>query len=192
MTIVYRKGKQKELADTLGRAHGLTEEATAFERDVETVNMMEYLSVSAARVDDIKAQTVVADSELQMVVDVVRNGWPESKKQLPVQVTPYWSMRDELSTQDGLLFRGQRVVVPKSLRRDMIKRVHSAHMGIESCLRRARECLYWPGMDSEVKAYVQQCETCRTYDSKQSREPLHPHDPPERPWSLLSMVVIIC
>ncbi len=51
--IVYRKGKQMELADTLSRAHGLTEEATAFERDVETVNMTEYLSVSAARVDDI-------------------------------------------------------------------------------------------------------------------------------------------
>ncbi|XP_028417982.1 uncharacterized protein K02A2.6-like [Dendronephthya gigantea] len=56
-------------------------------------------------------------------------------------------------------------------------------MGIESCLRRARECLYWPGMNSEVKAYVQQCETCRAFDSKQSKEPLHPHDPPERPCS---------
>lgn len=92
-------------------------------------------------------------------------------------------MRDEFTTQDGLLFRGQRVVVPKVLRRGMIERLHSAHVGIESCLRRARECLYWPGMNSEVKEYVQRCETCRTYDSKQPREPLHSHDPPESPWS---------
>lgn len=180
--IIYRKGKQMELADTLSRAHGSFEGTTAFEREVETVNMTEYLSVSAARLDDIKAHTET-DNELQMVIEVVKSGWPEERKKLPVQITPYWAMRDEFTTQDGLLFRGQRVVVPKVLRREMIERLHSAHMGIESCLRRARECLYWPGMSSEVKEYVQRCETCRTYDSKQPREPLHSHDPPERPWS---------
>ena len=57
VTIVYRKGKRMELADTLSRAHGLAEEPTTLERLVETVNMTEYLSLSAARVDDIKVQT---------------------------------------------------------------------------------------------------------------------------------------
>ena len=86
--IIYQNGKQMELADTLSRARGSFEGTTAFEREVETVNMTEYLSVSAARLDDIKAHTET-DNELQMVIEVVKNGWPEERKKLPGQIIPY-------------------------------------------------------------------------------------------------------
>ena len=48
-----------------------------------------------------------------MVIEMVRNGLPERKKQLPLQIKPYWSVRQELSTNDGMLFQGQRVVEPR-------------------------------------------------------------------------------
>lgn len=60
-------------------------------------------------------------------------------------------MRDELTVQDGLVFKGNFVVIPKSLRADMKLKIHSSHLGIEVCLRRARECIYWPGMSAEMK-----------------------------------------
>lgn len=43
--------------------------------------------------------------------------------------------------QDGIVFKGERAVIPNVLRSDMIHRVHSAHLGIEGCLSRARVCL---------------------------------------------------
>ena len=54
------------------------------------------------------------------------------------------------------------MVAPKSLRRDMLQRIHASHLGIDGCQQRARECLYWPRMSSEVKDYGQQCDVCRS------------------------------
>ena len=79
------------------------------------------------------------------------------------------------------------VLTPKSLRRDMLQRIHASHLGIDDCQRRASECLYWPRMSSEVKDYVQQCDVCRSTDSMQQKEPLQPHDVPSRPWAKVAV-----
>ena len=92
-------------------------------------------------------------------------------------------MQDELTLQDGLIFKANAVVIPKNLRADMKVRIHSSHLGTESCLRRARECIYWPGMSAEIKQYISACETCREFDTtSQPKESLMSHEVPSRPW----------
>ena len=108
--------------------------------------------------DDIRRHT--EDHELQELIKVVLTGWPEDKSQVPNSAVPYYNLRDELTVQNGVTFRGERVVTLKSLRRDMLQRIHASHLGIDGCQRRARECLYWPRMSREVKDYVQQCDVC--------------------------------
>ena len=77
---------------------------------------------------------------------------------MPANVTPYFQFRDELLVQDGIVLRGDRVVIPRSLRKEIIEDLHAAHQGIESTLRRARESVYWPNMNSEVKDYISRCD----------------------------------
>ena len=60
-------------------------------------------------------------------------------------------MRDELSVQNGLIFKAERVVVPKAARSGLLKSIHNSHLGVNGCLNRARECLYWPGMTGDIK-----------------------------------------
>ena len=92
-------------------------------------------------------------------------------------------MRDELTLQDGLIFKANAVVIPKNRRADMKARIHSSHLGAESCLRRARECIYWPGMSAEIKQYISACEICREFDTtSQPNESLMSHEVPSRPW----------
>lgn len=92
-------------------------------------------------------------------------------------------MRDELTLQDGLIFKANPVVIPRSLHADMKARIHSSHLGTESCLRRARECIYWPGMSAEIKQYISACEICRELDTtSQPNEPLMSHEVPSCPW----------
>ena len=79
-------------------------------------------------------------------------------------------MRDELTVQDGVIFRGQRIVVPVSLRRHMKQKLHASHLGAESCLRRARETILWPGMNAEEKELIASCETCRKYETSNQKE----------------------
>ena len=65
----------------------------------------------------------------------------------------------------------------------MIQKVHDGHLGVESCLQRVREVVYWPLLNSEIKDYVSNCSACNTLQPSQTREPLIVHEIPERPWS---------
>ena len=120
---------------------------------------------------------------MQALQKVIRNGLPEIKNDLPHDITPYFNNRDELSAQDGIVFKGDRCVVHKSLRPEVLSRIHRSHIGVEGCLGRARESVYWPGMNIAVKNFVSQCETCQTYEIFQQKETLNPHEIPDRPWS---------
>ena len=62
-----------------------------------------------------------------------------------------------------------------------MKKVHNAHLGVNGCLNRARECLYWPGMSGDIKNFVSTCEICREYERSQAKETLMSHEIPTRP-----------
>ncbi|XP_029182414.2 uncharacterized protein K02A2.6-like [Acropora millepora] len=178
--VRYERGENLHLADTLSRAH-LPTTAHPTGAEFEHINVAAFLPVSSARLRKIQ-QATESDETLRALKDVILRGWPEERSQTPTQVTPYFSMRDELSIQDGVIFRGQRMVIPSSLRRDMKQKLHASHLGVESCLRRARETIFWPGMSNEIKEMVATCETCRKYERSNQKEPLMPHEIPSRPW----------
>ena len=90
-----------------------------------------------------------------------------TKGELPLQATLYDSLRNELTVPDELILKGKRVVIPATLRQQMKNEVHSSHMGIEACLRRARKYISWPGMSAEIKHLIEACETCRTFKTSQ-------------------------
>ena len=93
-----------------------------------------------------------------------------------MNVGKYFPFRDELTLQNGIIFKGERIVIPSSLRSDMMAKIHASHIGIQGCLRRAREVLDWPGMNKEIEEYVARCETCNNYHCEQAKEPMICHD----------------
>ena len=82
------------------------------------------------------------------------NGWPENRDDVPVMVREYFNHRDEVTVQNGILYKGMKVIVPKVMRPLMLNRIHSSHLGADACVRRARDTLYWPGMQAEIKEKV--------------------------------------
>ena len=120
------------------------------------------------------------------------SGWPEHKEDVPNAAAPYFKVRDELAVQNGVIFHGKRAVVLKSLIKEMLKRIHSSYIGVEGCLRRARDCLYWPGISSDVKHYVQKCEVCWSTDVKQQKEHLQAHEAPTPPWTKVAIDLFHC
>ena len=117
----------------------------------------------------------------------IQNGWPENKSEVPECVLPYYDSRDELTIQGNLIFKGQLLVVPAAVRTELISVAHASHIGIEGCLRRMRECLYWPRMTTQVKDYLSKCEVCLSHRSAPPREPLQQHDFIARPWSKIGV-----
>ena len=81
--------------------------------------------------------------------------------------------KEELCVVNGVLLKGTKVIIPSSMRREMVKLVHDGHLGIEKCKRRAREVMYWPYCIC----------TCQHHRYQQRKEPLLSHSRPEGPWS---------
>ena len=95
-----------------------------------------------------------------MLMTVALEGWPKSLDEVSAEVKPYFQFRDEFTAKDGLLFEGECLILPSNLRKEMIKMVHSSHLGIEGCLRRAREVFYWPQMNATLKDFILKCDIC--------------------------------
>ena len=115
-------------------------------------------------------------------MSAVLEGWPKTLDEVPAEVKPYFQVRDEITAHNGLLFKGERLIVPAKLRKEMMEKIHSSHLGIEGCLRRAREVFYWPRLNVELKDFILKCDICNLYKPAQPREPLMPHEIPSRPW----------
>ena len=70
----------------------------------------------------------------------------------------YWEYRDELSIENGLILKGERVVISETERGDIIERIHQVHQGVEKCQLRARLCVFWPNVNKDIESRVQKCE----------------------------------
>ena len=116
---------------------------------------------------------------------MILKGRPDQKEALPSELQPYFTVKDELTAQDGVLFKGLRYVIPVSLRPKIRKRLHGAHTGVEDCLQRVRETVYWPGMNADLQDYMAKCDVCATYQKDQQKEPLISDKIPNRPWEIV-------
>ena len=69
----------------------------------------------------------------------------------------------------------------------MLEELHRPHMGLESTLRRARETLFWPLMTTQLKDFIRRCDTCRTMDPQQQKEPLVCHEVVKQVWGKIGV-----
>ena len=172
------------LADTLSRAY-LKESNEKLAPDI-AVNSLSYLPITPEQYESFQLATR-EDRELQtLLCSIVKSGWLESKTEIPITMRAYLPYRDEISCVDGLMFKGQKIIVPHSLRAEMLDRIHSSYLGIVKCKSRARETLYWPGMTSQIEDLVSKCTICVMEYRQNSKEPLMETETPDRPWSIIS------
>ena len=103
----------------------------------------------------------------------------------------YTTIWNELTTIQGLVCRGDRIVIPNSklygmdtpLRQWVVDLGHSGHLGISATKRLLRHRLWFPGMDKLVEDTVTACLPCQAATDKHSKDPLRPNKPPAEPWS---------
>lgn len=121
----------------------------AFSQEISQINQSEWIpKISHSRFQQIREMTN-SDPVLQTLKTVILTGWNDRQEDVPVAVRDYWNIRDELSAQDGLIYKSNRVVIPKVLRPEMLSRIHSSHLGTEACLRKARDAVLWPNMSAD-------------------------------------------
>ena len=199
LTVVYKQGPEMYISDALSRAYLERKEQSDknsclvyqisqlpdISNELEAVNMVEGVSISDDRLSRIRDQSS-RDETLQVLIALCKSGWPIDKKLVPEEAREYWPYRDEISASDGLLFRGTRVIIPKSMRAEMLHKSHSAHQGISATQRLSRDIIYWPRMMAEISDLVSRCDVCQTYSDNNTKEPMLSHPVPVYPYQVVS------
>ena len=148
----------------------------------------ENLAATAKWYYQIESCTAI-DEMLQVLKATVLNGWRELKRNCPKLIYQYWPFRDEITIQDGILYKGQTVIIPTSMRREMLEAIHCSHPAIVSCLR--RHVLFWPDKSAQVEDVISKCSTCIEYAQRQSKEPLLNYPISSRPFGKLAIDLFV-
>ena len=174
-TISHVAGKQLYTADTLSTEPVSTPDSTHLAEDSLTecfvANVVSLLPASADCLHKYRAAQH-NDPTCAELIALCKSGWPH-KDQLPETILPYWPVRGELNLHNDLLLRGRCIVVPVSLQRETLYKIHSGHQGIHRCQSHASMSMWWPGMKQQVEQQVQHCPACTKVPAA-PRQPMLP------------------
>ena len=136
--------------------------------------------ISDIRVEQLKIATQ-NDTTLQDVIKYTIQGWP-SFTNTPQNIRIYANEQNHLSYSKSLLLYDDRIVVPSSLRKDILVKLHEGHPSVSQMKNRAYDTVWWPRMSREIQEEAEKCETCQIQKRAQQKLPLVPTPLPELPW----------
>ncbi len=111
-------------------------------------------------------------------------GWPSHCSE---NLKAFVSKQMELSSLDGCVLWGSRVVIPKKGRDAVLQELHDGHPGMSRMKSLARMYVWWPGIDADIEKSVRLCTACQETASSPPPAPLNPWKWPSRPWSRIHL-----
>ena len=81
----------------------------------------------------------IENEELQMAIQFTQHGWPNYAQDVPIGLPPLYEARNHLSIAEELLVYDDRIIVPKSMRQEVLDRIHDGHPGIVKSRERAKK-----------------------------------------------------
>ena len=125
LNVTYKRGSEMYLADALSRVYPaqsvpLSSPQSEFCHSVKVVDLTEHLSIRIFKTSQTIQEATNKEATLQILKHHILSGWPSDKTKVPMEIRPYVKCHDELSIQDGILFKGSRTIIPTPLRKEMI------------------------------------------------------------------------
>ena len=132
LEVKYVPGSRLDIADTLSRAY-VNDSSIDTESQIECGkyrihSVTEHYPVSPQRLEELREATR-DDLDLQKLRNFVYHGWPSHRSSVPSELHPYWQFRSEIHEENGLLSINERLIIPSSMRPEMLTRVHQGHAG---------------------------------------------------------------
>ena len=177
--VVHVPGVENLAPDAFSRYPSKTAVDSDEEKDTEVIESSSVLfakSQASGLPSSCDYETVNAealhDPESCLLKELIECGFPGIKDELPANIRYFWPMREELYLIGNVIFKGKKMLIPKSLRATILEGLHAGHQGVSSMLMNARERLFWPHLDAEVRQTRMQCSACNV------NAPSHPAETP--------------
>ena len=159
--------------------HHLLDKMCSWEPDISAAMEDEVSAAAASALGSLKSVTwdrvreaTTSDNDMTDLVELIEDGFPRGRVDTPANLRGWHQFRDQLSTVDGVVTYNDRVVIPASLRDEVLKSIHSAHQGVTSMLSRVESSVFWPGITPAIVDMRARCDACNRM------APSQPHGPP--------------
>ena len=106
----------------------------------------------------------------------------QNERRIKQDLKEYHGVFGELWTYDGIILKGNQIVVPPTLRAEVIGLAHEGHQNADKTLSLLRQNNWFPKMRKSVLDYVESCRPCLAAIPQVTPEPLQPNMLPERAW----------
>jgi hypothetical protein len=190
--LVHKPGTELYIADTLSRAYlsDLCESHDEFvANDHDQVHAVVTGILAKPTFREKFRQATCDDHSMNVLKSYIVGGWPKSKRACIEPLRAYWNAKNELSTHEDLVLRNSQIVVPVSMRREILNDIHRGHLGISKCHERAKNAVYWPGYHGQISDMVEGCSACQENMRANDKKILEPYEIPQYPMQSLSMDV---
>lgn len=195
-TAQWLKGSKNDAPDALSR-HPLHDPQTAdalAELDINDnpeMSLTEIRAISNNHHESLRLQELrkhaEQDEQYQSLRQFILDGFPTHRRQLPEFCRSYWNVHQHLTLDDGLIVYGCRLLIPSSMRKQILNNLHEAHQGAVRTKQRARLTVYWPGIDNDIENVVRACQHCQDHLPSNTKEPIITKDRPTRPFQELAV-----
>lgn len=186
--VVYIPGKELVIPDTLSRCPLEDSKDLNYELENELSAYVNLITDNLPATDK-KIQEIIdaqrEDMTCQRLIKNINEGWSKFEE-LAEDEKSYWKDRDNLSINNNLILKDNRILIPKLMRRDILNKLHEGHLGVSKCRERARASVWWPGISSQINQMIEKCNFC-IKKVVNRREPLKSSQFPKRPWQNVAM-----
>lgn len=187
LKLKYLPGKFMYIADLLSRSFLDTQISDENMEIIEFIHTLtKQLQMSEAKKQEFR-QATLKDQGLNIVKNYWQFGWPSSIDQVPKETRAYFKFKNDISIEGDLVFLNNRIIVPVSLRKNMLLLLHEAHCGIEKSKARARQVMFWPGINEDIENWISKCIVCDRYRTQTIKEPLICHKIPRLPFEKIGV-----
>ena len=179
--IEYVPGRSQVVPDAMSRA---PLKSNVNYLSINEVNSYSTYVQSTIPISDVQIEKLKINQENDVILKEIfkycQNSWPPIDD-IPLEHKIFVPIKNELTVVNGILMRGNRLVIPNGMRSEILSKIHAGHMGISKCLARARQTIWWPNVSLHIKNYVSRCETCCRFQQPR-QEPMLQSSTPEYPW----------